>query len=682
MAGSGYAQAMVVNGAAGPGEDLRRARSEGTGLVQRTGLLRFQPEPPPTAAHPNDGRLIVVLDTTWTAAQPDPTSTMAPTGTEIVGLREVVASILAERDPFAEAFVSLDDWAARSGIVGILDVEGTSFWYGARLEYWMWLLDVLLWLAVVDRALTERGDIGVIECAPGSDAGLAQAAQLIAARDSLVVVGAGTDPLADDSSAGDGGAPSTAAPAPAPARRRSLIGRVRWRLWPPLAERRRRAAVRRLGRLASDPARRLLVVQAHVRQRIDTPSGPRLINAYLGPVIDRLRGTRLEPIQFDLAARVTDEVAWARLTGPEGGRTLPTEALSGVGPAITRTAAKALAAAVVERVVASRTPLGVAGVDLGPALTERIAERTRRTAFLAVHDVPRIRALLRRLHPAGVLLADEYHRQDWLAAAAAEGVPTAAVQHGVIYRWHTGYIHRSRPAELRLAERTYVFGAWERALLTERSAYRADEVRVAGSPRLDLVDQGAVDHAAVRRELGVADGARLVVLSGTWGPMYRRFHYPIALAALFDRPIPGVHLVIKLHPAERDEGPYRAVIERRAAAGGFEPPPISVVQSIDLYRLLGAADAHLGIHSTVLTEAVVIGTPNLLASGLVAADLLDYVAAGVALPVRDGADLIAALQVPREEAMGADARAAFLAAHYEPGPAGQRIADDLLAWMR
>ena len=132
----------------------------------------------------------------------------------------------------------------------------------------------------------------------------------------------------------------------------------------------------------------------------------------------------------------------------------------------------------------------------------------------------------------------------------------------------------------------------------------------------------------------MADGERLVVVSGTWGSIYRRFHYPIALAALVDRPLPGVHVVVKLHPGEPDEGPYRRIIEGAAAARGFDPPRITTVQSIDLYRLLAAADAHLGIHSTVLTEAVVTRTPNLLVDGLGGADLLGYVAAGVAVPVR------------------------------------------------
>ncbi|OGO54969.1 MAG: hypothetical protein A2V85_09710 [Chloroflexi bacterium RBG_16_72_14] len=225
-----------------------------------------------------------------------------------------------------------------------------------------------------------------------------------------------------------------------------------------------------------------------------------------------------------------------------------------------------------------------------------------------------------------------------------------------------------------------MFGRWERDVLVEQSVYRDDEVHVGGSPRLDVGVRRQADREAVRAELSIAPGNRMVVLSGTHGHLHRRFLYPVALARLFDRPVPGIHLVIKLHPAEVDEGPYRAVIEGVAAARGFAPPPISVVRDVDLYRLLAAADAHLGIHSTVLTEAVFVGTPNLLASATLGGDLLGYVEASVALPVADGGELLAALEAAAD-ATTPEAREAFIAVHFEPGSAATRIAEDLLAWL-
>jgi len=660
-----------------PGTPAAGAVRQGLAETPIVEQIRFVPKAPVEPPAPDRPLITVVLDTTWAPA-PDLRSP------RLVGLREVAEGIMERRDLIAEAALALDGWAAATGIVELLAVEGVSFWYEARLRHWMWLVDHIVWLSVVDALVADHPGVRELVCDPGSDAPLVAAARWIAARDGLGFRG--------DETAIAGGRPATAAStgaAPAgkpradrplallPRPPRSLLGRLRWRLRPPVAERHRRAMMRRLRAIEDDPSRRLLVVQAHARQRIDTRTRSRWMNAYLGPIVDRLAGTSLEPFEVDIRARLADPEAWSRL----GGRTLPVDVLGAVSPEPRSDAARAAAGRAAAAIRALDAPLEVAGVDLGPALADVVAARTDAVLARRIDDVRRIRALLRRVHPAGILLADEYHRQDWLAAARAEGLRVAAVQHGVIYRWHTGYVHSSRPEQLRLPNRTYVYGTWERDLLTSVSVYRPDEVVVGGSPRLDLVEPAAIDAAGLRRELGVEPHERMVVLSGTWGPMYRRFHYPIALARLFDRPLDRVHLVVKLHPSEKDEGPYRQIVENLAAAGGFEPPPVTIVQAVDLYRLLAAADAHLGIHSTLLTEAVATGTPNLLATGLTSADLLGYVEAGVAVPVREAADMLAVLDRPREEVMREADRAAFLRAHFEPGDAGRRIADDLLSWL-
>ena len=430
----------------------------------------------------------------------------------------------------------------------------------------------------------------------------------------------------------------------------------------------------------AEEAGRLLVVLEHARQRVETAAGPRDLNPYLHPAVDALRGGPLDPIEIELNAKLGDAAWWERLIAPEGQRLLPWSVVSSEGERGGRMPDEETRESWGDAVRAIRTPVLVNGVDLGPRLVERVADQAARTTPRKVRSVHHIRALLRRLRPAGLLLADEYHRQDWLAAARAEGVPTAAIQHGMIHERHSGYMHRSRPACLALPDRTYVFGSWERTLLIERSVYRPDEVVVSGSPRLDLVEAAPpLDRAALRDELRVRPDDRLVVLSGTHGPAYRQFHIPYALDRLLDRPWPDVHLVVKQHPGEKDAGPYEAVVAGLAAARGFEPPPVTVVRDIDLYRLLRSADAHLGIHSTVLTEAVAAGTHNLVAMTLASGDLLGYVAAGVALPVRDGASFLAALDM--SGATTASARRDFLAQHFEGGSASTRLRDDLTAWL-
>ena len=642
--------------------------------VDRRRTLTFVPVAPDVP--PDDSTIVIVLDSTWTAS-----GDLAGSGS-VIGIRGIGGHLLAERDLISETSARLDAWATTSGIVDRLIVDGTSMWFYIRLSVWVWLQQRILWTILVDE-LVRGHQPARITCAPGTDDVVVAAANLIAARDGLEI---------------DAPAPMPAAipepvelPPPTAAWPTRIARRLRGRLRRLLGggspagsadvAARRRAMQERLDGLCREPGR-LLVVLEHARQRVETADGARDLNPYLSPVVDALRGTPLDPIEIDLKARVDDETWWARLDAPDGARLLPgsVTAHAGAGEGDRPAAGSVDGAAWAATVQAVTTPLEVCGVDLGPALVERVAELAARWMPAKVRSIANIRAVLRRLRPAGILLADEYHRQDWLTAARAEGVSVAAIQHGMIYGGHNGYMHRDRPAALALPDRTYVFGAWERDLLLERSIYREDEVIVSGSPRLDLAERApAVDAAALRAELGVRPGDRLVVLSGTYGPAYRRFHIPYALDLLLDRPWPGVHLVVKQHPGERDRGPYEALISGLAAARGFEPPPVTVVQHIDLYRLLHAADAHLGIHSTVLTEAVATGTLNLLADTLRSSDLLGYVDAGVAIPVRDGATFLAALDAAGS--IAPESRAAFLARHFEAGSASARLRDDLLTWL-
>ena len=646
-------------------------------------VLRFETAAPsadqPAPSSEADTR-VVVLDTAWT-----PSPAQAAVGCWIAA-RSVAAAILADVDLLAEATRRLDSWVSATTVIDDMTIDGTSLWYYVRLQDHGWLQQRMLWAMIVD-AIVREVRPSRIELADDVDAALAEVAALIARRDGLSVdgelasrttwpaVGAAVEP------------PSSEPP------RASFVARVIRRLRAAVGRptgadlrrgermERRRLIAERLDRLAAEGERRLLVVLEHARQRVETPAGARQMNPFLGPIVDVLRGGPLDPIELDLRAKVDDDEIWSRLIAEEGERLLPVSVISGAldtddDPDDAASSADEAAAA---RIAAADAPLVVAEIDLGPLLAGHIAQQARQLLPSKRRAVRRIRRLLARLQPAGVLLADEYHRQEWLIAAAAEGVPVAAVQHGILHRSHNGYIHRSRPAGLRLPGRTYVFGRWERDLLIEQSVFRPDEVVVGGSPRLDLLDRSS-DPAAIRADLGIAPGDRLVVVSGTNSAIIRRFQVPMALDALVDRPLPAVHVVVKLHPGENDDGPYRATLASAAAARGIAAPPVTLVRSIDLYGLLAAADAHIGIHSTLLTEAVISGTPNLLFASFASADLLGYVDAGVAVPFRSGADLLAALESGAGHAEP-EARRAFIDAHFEPGSASRRIADDLSAWL-
>jgi hypothetical protein len=84
----------------------------------------------------------------------------------------------------------------------------------------------------------------------------------------------------------------------------------------------------------------------------------------------------------------------------------------------------------------------------------------------------------------------------------------------------------------------------------------------------------------------------------------------------------------------------------------------------------------LGLFSTVLTDAVAAGTPNLIATTQARRDLLGYAEAGVAVPVSSNAEFREAVRTcaPPDPA----ARAAFMARHMAVGDAPDRIRDAIL----
>ena len=566
------------------------------------------------------------------------------------------------------------------GIADRMTADGVSWWFRQRPFIWYSLHEHRLWLAILDtlgaRTATTidiRADEPVLAAVAGA-----------------LVATTGADLRLPPPEPEPEPEPRSAASRSTTASRRSIVQRVLTRLRPrptpaprePTARDRHaeRSAIldRRVELLGRDAGRSVLVVShPRVFQVIAGDADSRIVDPQLAPVTQRLqeRGVPLVHVALDLDPRRDDD--WPTIAADD--RLLPDAYVRRRWASDAPT--EPTATAVLERLREARgIALDVDGVDLAPALLGRLEAVAGPWLAGQLRLSSAARGMFEALRPAAMFLNHEGIRTPWLAAARATGVLIHAVQHGIIYPTHPVYRHGRDPG-LVYPERTYVYGPYEQAVLLECGAYRADEVEVSGSPRLDVVDPDAARHAAqrdeVRRSLGVADGDRMLVLSTANHVLAWRFHIADAMARILDGPLPGVHLVIKLHPGERDEGPYRALIEGLAMAGGYPPPPITIVHDIDLFRLLGAADAHLGFHSTVLTDAVAAGATNLMAAGQATADLLGYVDAGVAQPVHDVAELRAALDDPRPPAP--DARAVFLERHFRAGDASERIAAGIVA---
>jgi CDP-Glycerol:Poly(glycerophosphate) glycerophosphotransferase len=255
----------------------------------------------------------------------------------------------------------------------------------------------------------------------------------------------------------------------------------------------------------------------------------------------------------------------------------------------------------------------------------------------AVRSYAEIEAALAAVRPGVACLYAESSAWGRVAVAAcrAAGVPTVAVQHGILYPKYYGYRHEADEADCPRPDRTAVFGEAAKRLLVKLGGYDPDGLVLTGSPRFDdlLRTAEALDREAVRRRLGVGPGERLLVVASRYRGI-RETHQSIGSA--FESLVRAVEAsgslrcLVKPHPAERPDAYQERIRERRAVRTQVLPAAASLVE------LLHAADALVTVESLSAIEALVLGRPVLILN--MPTNLRGLVDQGMALGVEEGED--------------------------------------------
>ncbi|MEO8570329.1 MAG: hypothetical protein ABI553_01395 [Chloroflexota bacterium] len=615
---------------------------------------------PEDAGPPDPSTDVVVLDTGWTPGLDDRSGR--------IPILPVIRSVVGRVDLFDGSLERLDEWAAAADLADRFLVDDVTWWYRVRMVVRWEIHELMLWSHVLAE-LVPAGRYGTI-VVPAARPRLVDAARAFARSGATVRVR--TTATRADRLRGLRTWPIRRAGARSRRAMQRLVGLVRTARGRFPAMRRRDAALSdRVEALRSAPNGVLAIASAGFFQVIHSGGTDRFADPHLALVLDRLAARGQPVVTLALVLDHARDGDWATLKADN--HLLPQSLLrerwsSGEDRSIDSSAIAAGLAAI------GAIPLVVAGSNLGPALGELVAAYGGAWLDGQRRGVRRAERLMAELRPGVLLIDHEGVRTLWLAAARRLGIPIVAVQHGVLYRNNPEYCHPLHAGLVR-PDITCVFGPFERDLLVEGGDYDPESVVVTGSSRSDpdraIVPASPDERAAVRRELGVADGDRLLVVSVAHNPVAGDLHSAEMVGRLLGGPLEGIHVVIKLHPQDRTGGPFDALLRGLAMTGGYAPPPISLVRDFDLYRLLRSADAHLGQYSTVLTDAIVAGTPNMIAVGLAYGDILDYEAAGVAVAVRSIADVRAFVHEPRTADPGDRDR--FLEKHFRRGDATARI---------
>jgi len=321
--------------------------------------------------------------------------------------------------------------------------------------------------------------------------------------------------------------------------------------------------------------------------------------------------------------------------------------------------------------------------DLWPVLSSELTDAARIQWTWSARAMDEARAALIALAPDVAVTYAE--AGGWGRALILEarrlGVATVGLQHGFIYRHWLNYQHEpdehdaaGEDAGFPQPTRTLVFDRYAQTTLETMGRFAPSSVAVTGSPRLDglvaRLDRARADRTEVRRRLGVAADAQLLVLAAKASEVAP--HLDALFAAVAARR--GVWLIVKPHPAESREA-YLHRVPPGARIEIHEP-------GADLGRLLAVADGLVTMNSTVAIDALVLGLPALVIG--LPNNLSPFVDAGVMVGAT-GHNLgpaIETLLYDRQAREALLARASAFVAEYKmraDGSAARRAADEILA---
>ncbi len=274
-------------------------------------------------------------------------------------------------------------------------------------------------------------------------------------------------------------------------------------------------------------------------------------------------------------------------------------------------------------------------------VTDHFKRRLFEVVRFKMREIMTAEDTLRRVKPRDLLVFNEYGNMPFVYAARKQGMKSYGMAHGVIHSNHPGYIYDAGlRGKVPLPDVQFVFGDYEKRILTTESVYEEERVHVVGNPRMinNLLAAGVYDIGTIRNKLRVPRQKKILTFFSSGS--YEGFDVLDKKAALFSDAAAlqqEYFLVVKLHPAETDFRQYH----KEARRNGFKE--YMVTRDFDTYALLYTSDIVLGMISTVLSEAVAFLKNIVIYSNNVVGDQVDYVKMGVALRREDFHDLRSAI---------------------------------------
>ena len=229
-------------------------------------------------------------------------------------------------------------------------------------------------------------------------------------------------------------------------------------------------------------------------------------------------------------------------------------------------------------------------------------------------------------------------------ASKIKGVPTIAIQHGVITPTHTGYIfNKEDKDEIILPDITCVYGQYHHDLLTKDNIYEPEQVIVTGQPRYDLL--GHLDKIYSKKrflEKYEISQEHKLVLWTTQSHGLSDEENSKNLVAMFKaiQNLKNTTLIIKQHPGERKKDTKKI----KQYLTDYKINAVIVPKSSNTYEQIFVCDLLITRTSTTGLEAVALNKPVIVLNLDDGTDYAGYVKEGVARGVYKDDDLTTAIK--------------------------------------
>ncbi len=219
-----------------------------------------------------------------------------------------------------------------------------------------------------------------------------------------------------------------------------------------------------------------------------------------------------------------------------------------------------------------------------------------------------------------------------LDAARLSGSKSIGIQHGNIGSAQPAYMYTELDRQNKImADLTLVWGDYWKEILVSKGNFDPNSVKITGQMRTDIIPLLLTHAGEVKSEF--TQNSRLVVFASQpipdpslrWQAAHDVF---MAFAGIKE-----ANLVVKLHPAEKNDVQYYTEIAHQA---GYKNPRF--LYDVDLYELIAACDLLITCYSTVGGETIYFGKPLIILDHH-RTDLLGYHADGVAWQAIDAESL-------------------------------------------